>query len=493
MQFTSVVYMLFLALGVAVYYALPGVRSRTIWLLAASIAFYYSLSAAWTVVLLAVVLIGYTGGRLIQGAQDPRSSKRALVVSVVLVVGVLAVFKYASFASSVVRDLLTLSGASVTVPLLRLALPVGVSFWTFQTIAYLVDIHRGRIPAERNLLTYALFVSFFAHVTAGPIARGGQLLPQLAEKRRFSFEDMRSALLLMGWGFFKKLIVADPLGVIVNTVYGDPQAWPGRTHGLVLLIATLAFAVQIYCDFSGYTDIVRGSARLFGVDLARNFDRPYFARSVKEFWRRWHMTLMGWLKDYVYIPLGGSRVSKVRRYVNILAVFLLSGIWHGAGYTFIVWGLLNGAYQVLGDLTSGIRTRVAAVLRVNRESALWRLVQIAVTFSLISLAWVFFRAESLTDALYILPRMFYPTFGVLSDGTFLHLGLAKSQTLVAGMGAIFVFGVDFVSARTDLPGFVYSRPVALRWAAYLALVLAIVIYGYYGATYSASSFAYFKF
>ncbi|MGB4593536.1 MAG: MBOAT family O-acyltransferase [Coriobacteriia bacterium] len=493
MQFTSVAYMLFLAVGVAVYYTLPGVRSRTIWLLATSIAFYYSLSAAWTVVLLVVVLIGYVGGRCIQSARDPVDGKRALVVSIVLVVGVLAVFKYASFASSVVRDLLTFSGVSATLPLLRLALPVGVSFWTFQTIAYLVDVHRGRISAERNLLTYALFVSFFAHVTAGPIARGGQLLPQLAEKRRFSYEDMRSALLLMGWGFFKKLLVADPLGVIVNTVYGDPQAWPGRTHGLVLLIATLAFAVQIYCDFSGYTDIVRGSARLFGVDLARNFDRPYFARSVKEFWRRWHMTLMEWLKDYVYIPLGGSRVSKVRRYVNILAVFLLSGLWHGAGYTFIVWGLLNGAYQILGDLTSGIRTRVAGALKIDRDGPAWGLVQIVITFSLISVAWVFFRAESLTDALYILPRMFFPTTGVLSDGTFLHLGLSKPQTMVAGMSALFVFGVDFVSTRTDLPGLLYRRPVALRWAAYIALVLTIVVFGYYGATYSASSFAYFKF
>ncbi|MHB1341800.1 MAG: MBOAT family O-acyltransferase [Coriobacteriia bacterium] len=493
MQFTSVAYMLFLGLAVAVYYALPGVRSRTIWLLAASIAFYYSLSAAWTVVLLAVVLIGYTGGRLIERTGESRDRKRLLTGSIVLVAGVLAVFKYTTFASALVNDGLALFGSDVALPLLRLALPVGVSFWTFQTIAYLVDVYRGTLKAERNMLTYALFVSFFAHVTAGPIARGSQLLPQLAEKRRFSYEGMRSALLLMGWGFFKKLIVADTLGVMVNTVYADPQAWAGSTHGLVLGIATVAFSVQIYCDFSGYTDIVRGSARLFGVDLARNFDRPYFARSVKEFWRRWHMTLMGWLKDYIYIPLGGSRVAPWRRYANILAVFAISGIWHGAGFTFIVWGLLNGAYQVLGDLTSRARERLATMLHIDREHGAWKLVQVIITFALITVAWVFFRAESLADALYILPRMFTPTFGVLSDGTFLHLGLSKPQTLVGALGVLVVVAVDFASLRFDLPAALYSRSIALRWLAYVALILVVVVFGYYGPLYQASSFAYFKF
>ncbi|MEN6430248.1 MAG: MBOAT family O-acyltransferase, partial [Coriobacteriales bacterium] len=280
---------------------------------------------------------------------------------------------------------------------------------------------------------------------------------------------------------------------VANTVYADPQAWPGATHGTVLLVATLAFAVQIYCDFSGYTDIARGSARLFGVELARNFDRPYFSRSVKEFWRRWHMSLMAWLKDYIYIPLGGSRVSAARKHANVMAVFLVSGLWHGAGYTFLLWGAINGAYQILGDLTAGLRRRIAGAMRIDTDTPLWRLVQVLTTFCLITVGWVFFRAESVSDALYILPRMLIPTPAVFSDGTFLHLGLSKPQTIVAAAGALCVVAMDFFSMKLDLPRILYTRPVTVRWTAYVLLVVAVVVFGHYGPVYNASDFAYFKF
>jgi len=490
MQIASVVYLAFLGAVAIAYFALPGVRTRTLLLLGASLAFYYSLSPRWAGVLLLVIAVGYVGGEAIELAGgDAGSRKRRAAVFVVAVVAILAFFKYAGVSSAAVNPALGLVGMQP----LRLALPIGISFWTFLTIAYLVEVAKGAVPAERNLPRYALFVSFFPQVSAGPIASPKALLPQLAQKHRFSYDKMQSGLLLVAWGFAKKLLVADPLGVLVQSVYHHPQRYTGGHNGLILGVASIAFAVQIYCDFSGYTDIVRGSARLFGIELLRNFDRPYFARSVKEFWRRWHMSLMEWLKRYVYIPLGGSRVPTWRRYANILAVFLLSGIWHGAGLTFVAWGVLNGAYQVLGDATAPLRDGLVRILGVDRETTLYRAFQTALTFVLVTMAWVFFRAESLGDALYILPRMFAPTFHVLTDGSLDRLGLTHPQLVAVVVSALCVFAVEYVATRTYLIPFVKRQSLPLRWSAYLALIFAIVVFGYYGPAYNAAGFAYFKF
>ncbi len=494
-QFTSLEYLIFLGLSVAVYFALPGPKTRTLWLLAASLTFYFSLSARWTLALLAITAIGYAFGLLIAasgaGAPVPRKTKRLLAFGIILVAGALFYFKYAVFSANLLSSGLALAGVDWRSPTLAIALPVGISFWTFQSIAYLVDVAKGVVPPERNVLRYALFISFFPHVTAGPIARSAQLLPQLAEKRPFDFERMRSALLLMAWGFFKKLVVADPLGVVVRTVFSKPQEF--GDNGIVLAGAAVAFAIQIYCDFSGYTDLARGAARLFGVDLMPNFARPYAARSIKEFWRRWHMTLMSWLKEFIYVPLGGSRVSTWRRYANILAVFLVSGLWHGAGLTFIVWGLVNGLYQVLGELLAPARARLLALVRITREGALHHALQVLTTFGLATIAWVFFRAESLADALYILPRMFWLDPRPLRSGGVPDLGLANAQLLVTAIAIVVVFGLEYLSAKKDLPALLYRQHVAVRWAIYQGAILAIVIFGYYGPMSTAADFAYFRF
>jgi D-alanyl-lipoteichoic acid acyltransferase DltB (MBOAT superfamily) len=338
---------------------------------------------------------------------------------------------------------------------------------------------------------YALFISFFPHVAAGPIARGGQLLPQLAERHRFSYEGMRSGLLLMLWGFFKKTLVADPLSVFVAAVFKDPRVY--EDSGFVLAAASVGFAIQIYCDFSGYTDIARGAARLFGVELLRNFDRPYAARSIKEFWRRWHMSLMGWFKDYVYIPLGGSRVSSGRRYANILAVFAISGLWHGAGMTFVIWGLLNGVYQIIGELLMPLRQRVLAAVRIAQDGRVHRVLQTVTTFVLVTIGWVFFRAGSLADALYIVPRMFVPTTAFLKNLRAFEIGLEPAEVALTAVAAATVFAVEYLAARIDLPTLVYRQPVALRWAFYQLSTLAVVILGSYGPSLKSADFVYFKF
>lgn len=497
MQFSSVVYLLFLAMAAIVYFLLPGSRSRTAWLLALSYAFYYSMSAGWTAVLALVTLVGFAFGLLIEragsatpGSPIPTRTRRWLIASIVVVVATLCFFKYAGATSWTLRQALSLVDARGRFSVLRLVLPVGISFWTFQTIAYLSDIAKGTLPAEKNLARYALFIAFFPHVAAGPIARGRQLLPQLAEKHAFSYEGMRSGLLLMLWGFFKKLVVADPLGVSANTMFKDPHAYAHEP--LVLLAGVLAFAVQLYCDFSGYTDIARGSARLFGVELLPNFDRPYFSRSIKEFWRRWHMSLMGWLKDYVYIPLGGSRVPAWRRRLNVLAVFAISGIWHGAGLTFLIWGLLNGIYQLAGEVLAPARDALRRALRLNPEGWPMAVLQTATTFSLVAIAWVFFRANSIADALYILGHLL-PLGVTAHTRGLLALGLSNAQLKTAAAGTVVVFAVEWVQGRTDLREWLFRLPTPARWFAYQTAILAVVIFGYYGPVYSAAAFAYFKF
>jgi alginate O-acetyltransferase complex protein AlgI len=497
-QFASFAYMLFLAVAVAVYFALPGIRSRALWLLAASYFFYFTLSTSWTLVLVAVTVVGYLSGRVLErtAPSEPARQERHRVrvilgSSIALVVGILFVFKYAVFTGELLNGGLSLFGSDATVPLLRLALPIGISFWTFQTIAYLVDVSRGSIPAEHNLPRYALFIAFFPHVAAGPIARGKQLLPQLAVRHTFSYEGMRSGLMLMLWGFFKKTLVADPLGVFVGSVFKDPHAY--ADSGLVLAAASVGFAIQIYCDFSGYTDIARGAARLFGVDLLRNFDRPYASRSVKEFWRRWHMSLMSWFKEYVYIPLGGSRVSRWRRYANILAVFALSGLWHGAGLTFLFWGLLNAVYQIAGELLAPLRERALALVRVTRNGRLHRALQTLTTFVLVTIGWVFFRADSLADAFYIVPRMFVPSAAFLGHLGSFEIGLGKPEVILTAAAALVVFVVDYVSSRVDLPGLVYRQPVVIRWAFYQVSTLIILVLGSYGPSLKSADFVYFKF
>jgi alginate O-acetyltransferase complex protein AlgI len=403
------------------------------------------------------------------------------------------VFKYLGFFALLSNQVLGLAGLAASIPVLRFALPLGISFWTFQTVAYVVDVYKRKTPAERNPFYYLLAVMFFPVVTAGPITRVQTLVTQLKTKHRFDYDKMRSGLLLIGRGFFKKLMIADRLVVFVNTVFDNPRAYTVRSNSMLLLVAAVFFAVQLYCDFSGYTDIVRGSARLFGVELPINFRAPYFARSVKDFWRRWHITLMDWFREYIYFPLGGSRVGAARRYANLLAVFAISGLWHGAGLTYLVWGLLNGLYQVAGQLLAPLNDRVVRLLRVDRATIGHRAFQTVLTFLLITVAWVFFRADSIADALYIVPRMFVPTVWVFTDGTLMKQGLSAAELGIAMVSAVVVFGAEWLSLRKDLLEALVSQYLVYRWLVYYALVFAIVVFGAYGGSYKAADFVYFKY
>ena len=390
MNFNSLSYFLFLPVMLALYYGLPA-RWKNPVLLGASYLFYMGWGPSHALLLLFCSLTTWGCGLLMEGRGAGRR-RLWLLLTLLLNFGLLFVFKYFDFFSGLLSRL---PGAG-PLPRLNLLLPVGISFFTFQSVGYAIDVYRGTVPAERSFSDYALFVSFFPQLVAGPIDRAGSLLPQLKRARRFSDGNLKAGALRFLWGLMKKMILADQLAVVVDTAFGNLEAFNGGQ----LTFAALCFTFQIYCDFSAYSDIAVGSARMLGVELMENFRFPYGARSLRDFWRRWHISLSSWFKDYLYFPLGGSRVPAWRHCLNLLIVFTVSGLWHGAAVTFILWGALHGLCQAAGIALTPVRERLYR--RFPRESLPVRAVSHAGTFLLVSVFWVFFRAQRVEDALYLL-------------------------------------------------------------------------------------------
>ncbi|MBM3461100.1 MAG: methyltransferase domain-containing protein [Armatimonadetes bacterium] len=388
MLFNSVQFLLFFPLVTLVYYALPH-RFRWMHLLLASCVFYCAFVPIYLLILVFTILVDYFAGIAIDGARGNRR-KLFLLLSVCANVGVLAVFKYYNFF---IGNINAVSGISL--PLLQILLPIGLSFHTFQAMSYTIEVYAGRQEAERHLGLFSLYVLFYPQLVAGPIERPQNLLHQFREEKSFRSDDLLYGLRLMLWGFFKKVVIADRLAIYVNAVFAHPADF----HFLNLLVATVFFSVQIYCDFSGYSDIAIGAARTMGFDLMTNFNRPYFAANIQDFWRRWHVSLSTWFRDYVYLPLGGRDAAGARRYYNLFVVFLLSGLWHGANWTFVVWGALHAAFVVAYlQVRKFVSQRLAGLPGVTVLSVL-------TTFACVTFAWIFFRANSLDDAILISSRI----------------------------------------------------------------------------------------
>ncbi len=435
MTFNSWEFLLFYPIVAALYFLMP---KRMKWpiLLIASYFFYMCYQAELVFLIFGTTLISWVSSMLIERSEKTWVRKLFLSVTLIASLGVLFFYKYFNFLSASVFSLVGLFGVEADPIILNLVLPVGISFYTFQTLSYVIDVYRGDIKTEKNFFFYALFVSFFPQLVAGPIERPGNLIPQLKEAHSFNKEDALRGAKYMILGFFKKVCVADMLAVYVNAVYNDVAN--ATSWGIV--IATLLFAVQIYCDFSGYTDIAIGCARVMGIRLMKNFDHPYSATSIKEFWSRWHISLSSWFKDYLYIPLGGNRVSKPRHYLNIMIVFLVSGLWHGANWTFVIWGALHGLYQIIGSLT--IKKRNAALTRVGLRptSFVVVIVRRLVTIALVSFAWLFFRANSISDAFLLLGRLF--TDGTSLSDTFSLIELDAVKIALIIVSCLILFFID---------------------------------------------------
>lgn len=486
MTFNSWEFLLFYPLVALLYFVLPKKPIfKTGLLLIAGYVFYMYANPALGILLLGTTAVSYLAALRIEKTEKKSTKTLWLSLSLVVCLGVLFFFKYFDFLSSSVGHAVGFFGGTDDPLLLHLVLPVGISFYTFQTLSYVIDVYRGDIQAERNFFYYALFVSFFPQLVAGPIERPENLLPQLKEIHTFEKDDFLRGISVMLLGFFKKIVVADGIAVYVEKVYGAPKTAPGAA----VLLATVLFAVQIYCDFSGYTDIATGCARILGIRLMKNFDHPYLATSVREFWSRWHISLSSWLRDYLYIPLGGNRKGKGRTLLNIFLVFLASGLWHGAAWTFVVWGAIHGLYQILGRLTAKPRSALLRKLSLSEDGAPVVWCRRVWTFLFVDFAWLFFRADTLSDA-GILLRQLFTAWQTPLTAVFAGMGLELSTALPLLLSFLLLLLLDrFV--RYD-----ENDRSALLYRNYAYVYLIFVIFLAWALLLSEnreSSFIYFAF
>lgn len=498
MLFNSYQFLIFFPIVVLIYWAIP-LRFRYIWLLAASYYFYMCWNAKYALLLLFSTAVTYASGIIInkikslelEEGKRTRYMKLCVAFSFVINIGVLAWFKYFNFIFENVQKVFAHIGIALSSPTFDIVLPVGISFYIFQALSYTVDVYRGDIYAEKNFLKYALFVSFFPQLVAGPIERSKNLLKQVAEQHRFDYEKCREGFLLMLWGFFLKLVIADRAAIIVNTVYNDYGSYPG----MYLVVATVLFAFQIYCDFAGYSTIAMGAAKIMGFELMENFDCPYFAKSVSEFWRRWHISLSSWFRDYLYIPLGGNRKGTARKYLNMMIVFLTSGMWHGAQWSFIVWGGINGLYQIIGERLMPVRNKLNKLLRLKRESFGHKLFKVVTTFVLIDFAWIFFRANRFTDAFGIIKSMFsVRNWWVLFDDSLFTLGLDWKNFVLLILAIVILLVSDIFKYKgIKVRRVIMRQELWFRWSLYIAAIAGILVFGIWGPGYDASAFIYFQF
>ena len=478
MLFNSIEFVIFFLLVTTFYFALQH-RYRWFLLLTSSCYFYMSFVPIYILILGFTIIIDYWAGIFLEKTTG-KNRKFFLIASLVANIGVLSVFKYYNFFNENLTALLHDIGLKNPVPALSILLPIGLSFHTFQAMSYTIEVYRGNQKAERNFGIYALYVMFYPQLVAGPIERPQNLLHQFYENHKFDYERVVNGLKLILWGFFKKLVIADRLALYVGAVYNNP------THhtGLSFIMATIFFAFQIYCDFSGYSDIAIGAAKVMGFKLMTNFNRPYLARNISEFWQRWHISLSTWFKDYLYIPLGGNRVSVPRWYFNLFFVFLISGLWHGANWTFIIWGALNGFYLVFAIVSRGIRNRIAQLVGLNKLPRINRTIEVATTFMLVCFAWIFFRANSLADSFLIIKNI------VNLKGPLFFDSADPSSFVFSVFGICMLLMIELKQEYYKGKFSLFNNPHWLiRNLSYAVLIILILLIG----VFDGGQFIYFQF
>lgn len=481
MLFNSFEFLVFFPCVIALYFALPH-RFRWMFLLAASYYFYMCWKAEYLILIILSTAVDYYASIQMNKYTEKRQRKPFLYLSLIINLGVLFGFKYFNFFNESVNAVFDQLNIFYNVPAFDVLLPVGISFYTFQTLSYTIDVYKGRLNPERHFGIFALYVSFWPQLVAGPIERPQNLLHQFYEKHSFNYMNVTNGLKLMAWGFFKKMVIADRIASLVDPVFNNPQAHEGVTH----MFATVAFAFQIFCDFSGYSDIAIGAALVMGFKLIKNFDSPYWATSISQFWHKWHISLSTWFRDYVYIPLGGNRVVKWRWYYNLFITFTVSGLWHGANWTFVAWGAFHGLLLIFENLIpqslkSIIADNSSLPLRILKRSY-----QTIFTFILVCIGWVFFRANNIEDAFLILGKMAHPSLNI--DVAFLSAHTAKFAVLAI----ILMMGVQLVRELSgkSIRNLVSEQPMIVRWPMYISLVLVIL---FFGSFHSQSEFIYFQF
>lgn len=473
MLFNSFNFLLFFSTVCLLYY-ITNEKYKWLLLLVASYFFYMNWQPTYAILIFFSTIVTYLCAYKVEKTEKKSHKKKYLIASLIINLSILFLFKYYNFFNTSVFGLLQELGIRVQLPNFKYLLPVGISFYTFQAVGYTIDVYRGDIKHEKHFGVYALFVSFFPQLVAGPIERAKNLLPQFKTFKKFDYEKAVVGVKLMVWGFFMKLVVADRLAIYVNSVYGNVE----YHSSISLLTATIFFAVQIYCDFAGYSNIAIGCAKVMGFDLMTNFRRPYFAQSCAEFWQRWHISLSTWFRDYVYIPLGGNQVSRNRNYINILITFVVSGLWHGANWTFVIWGALNGFYQIVFKIFGFNPGK-----KGSKERRTFRyLSNIFLTFVLICFSWIFFRADSFSHAFEIIKR-------IVSEPGPIFIG--DNSSFVYGIfGILLLFLKDcFDEFLPEKKIFFSSSYRSVRTLSYAVVVVLIMMIG----VFDGGQFIYFQF
>lgn len=481
MLFNSFKFLVFFPVVTIIYFILP-FRFRWFHLLAASCLFYAAFIPAYIIILFGTIIIDYFAGIMIESSEGTKR-KLYLVLSLVANIGILCVFKYYNFFISNINEL------GLVLPLLNIILPIGLSFHTFQAMSYTIEVYRGNQKAERHFGIYALYVMFYPQLVAGPIERPQNVLHQFHEEKFFNYDNVVSGLRLMLLGLFKKIVIADRLATYTDPVFNNSSSYAP----VALLIAVFFFTFQIFCDFSGYSDIALGSARVMGFKLMRNFDKPYHSKSLSEFWRRWHISLSTWFRDYLYISLGGNRVSVPRWYFNLFFVFLISGFWHGANWTFIIWGALHGFYLIVEALTGKYRSSFLNATGISKIPWLSTSIQVIITFSLIMVSWTFFRANTVYEAIYILQHMPQALVDIVQlrahPELLGNLPLKNSQIILC-FALIAVLEIShIIEAKADVETLFNRQSVYVRWGFYYCILAVIFLYG----VYEDRQFIYFQF
>lgn len=494
MLFNSLDFLIFFPVVVLIYFIIPR-KIRYIWLLVASYYFYMCWNTKYALLIGISTLITYISGLIIGKCQKGWSKKLVVALSFISNLGILVFYKYFDFILENINVVLGKCDMQLVSNPFDIILPVGISFYTFQALSYTVDVYRKEIEPEKNPLKYALFVSFFPQLVAGPIERSKNLLNQVKNIENIkvrNYDRVANGFILMVFGMFQKMVIADRVSIFVDTVYNNLHA----VGTMETVFAAIGFSIQIYCDFAAYSTIAIGAAKVMGFELMENFDTPYFAASIKEFWRRWHISLSSWFKDYLYIPLGGNRKGKIRKYFNLMVTFLVSGLWHGASWNYVIWGGLHGIYQVFGEILAPVRKKLVKVFKVNDGVFSYKLGQILFTFSLTSLTWVFFRAETIREALYFFKRMFtvWNPWVFFNEGLYEYgLDRVEVNILFAALFVLLLAELLKYFKKQRISEFLMEQNLWFRWIVVIGMIVACVVYGEYGISFDSNQFIYFQF
>ena len=491
MLFNSTEFMIFFPITLILYWIFPK-KYRYICLFIASYTFYMFWNPKYALLMGTSTVVTFLSGVLIEKLKYKRT---VVAFSFIINLAILIFFKYFDFLLQNINIVLSTLNIQLINKPFDVILPVGISFYTFQALSYTIDVYRGEIKSEKNIIKYALFVSFFPQLVAGPIERSKNLLIQiedLEKVKRFDYERITEGLTLMLFGYFQKMVIADRAAILVDTVFNGYYEY----NSMALILAAIFFAIQIYCDFGSYSLIAIGTAKVMGINLMENFNTPYFARSVKEFWGRWHISLSTWFRDYLYIPLGGNRCSNIRKSFNILVTFLVSGLWHGANFTFIAWGAIHGIFHIIEEQLKPIKEKYLNKFKIKTNAFSFALIEIIITFIIVDLAWIFFRAETIHDAIHYIQRIFTRIdLWTLFDGTLYNLGLNIFEMNILIIALFILISIDLVKyiRKESIFEFLNKQNLYFRWFVMLFLIFYIIVYGKYGAGFDPKQFIYFQF